>query len=122
MSKGVKLRKDVVFHDGAPFNAEAVKYNINRSMTIEGSRRKGELNMVSGVEVIDEYTVKILLKQPYIPLLAALADRAGMMVSPKAAQAEGKNFSHHPVGSGPYQFDNRVSQDRIVLDKQSRPS
>ncbi len=113
----MELRQDVTFHDGAPFNAQAVKYNINRSLTIEGSRRKGELNMVSGVDVIDDYTVKILLKKPYIPLLAALADRAGMMVSPKAAQTEGKNFSRHPVGSGPYQFDNRVSQDRIVLDK-----
>lgn len=111
------LRQDVTFHDGAPFNAEAVKYNINRSMTIDGSRRKSELKMVSGVEVIDEYTVKILLKQAYIPLLATLADRAGMMISPKTAESEGKSFSHHPVGSGPYKFETRVAQDKIVLDK-----
>lgn len=113
----MKLRKGVMFQDGAPFNAEAVKYNINRSLTIEGTRRKAELSMVSDVEVINEYTVKIILKKPFIPLLAALADRAGMMISPKAAKAQGKNFSSHPVGSGPYKFETRVAQDKIVLDK-----
>lgn len=113
----MKLREGVTFHDGTPFNAEAVKFNLNRSMTLEGSRRKGELSMVSGVDVIDEYTVKIVLKEPFIPLLATLADRSGMMVSPTAASSDGKEFSRSPVGSGPFTFDSRVAQDRIVLNK-----
>ena len=118
-SKGLilNLRHDVKFHDGTPFNAEAVKYNLERAMTIEGSRRKSELEMVDHVEVIDDYTAKVVLKAPYIPFLAMIADRAGMMVSPTAAEKEGDDFKRHPVGSGPYQFDSRVSQDRIVLTK-----
>lgn len=113
----LKLKQGVIFHDGAPFNAQAVKFNIDRSMHLEGSRRKTELAVVKDVDVLDEYTVKINLKQPFIPLLAILADRSGMMVSPLAAKKEGKKFSQHPIGSGPYQFNNRVPQDRIVLDK-----
>ncbi|WP_202436448.1 ABC transporter substrate-binding protein [Vibrio eleionomae] len=113
----MKLRQNVKFQDGTPFNAEAVKFNIDRSMNLKGSRRKGELSVVKNVEVVDEYTVKINLKKPFIPLLAALADRAGMMVSPTAVKKEGKNFAQHPVGTGPYKFESRVAQDRIVLDK-----
>ncbi|WP_372882144.1 ABC transporter substrate-binding protein [Psychromonas sp.] len=113
----LKLKQGVVFHDGAPFNAQAVKFNIERSMNLDGSRRKTELAMVNNVEVLDEYTVKLNLIQPFIPLLATLADRSGMMVSPLAAEKQGKNFSQNPIGSGPYQFDSRVPQDRIVLDK-----
>ena len=111
------LRQDVTFHDGTPFNADAVKFNLDRAMTIEGSRRKDELEMVDHVEVVDEFTAKIVLKAPFMPLLAVLADRAGMMVSPTAVKKEGKAFQRHPIGSGPFKFDNRVSQDRIVLTK-----
>ncbi|MGR0278343.1 ABC transporter substrate-binding protein [Marinomonas dokdonensis] len=111
------LREGVSFHDGTPFNAEAVKFNINRSMTLEGSRRKTELAMVDHVEILDNYTVKIHLKQAFVPLLATLTDRSGMMVSPVAAKKLGKNFGQNPVGTGPYKFESRVPQDRIVLDR-----
>ena len=112
-----KLRHGVKFHDGEPFNAAAVKFNIERHKTMAGSTRKGELSAVSAVEVIDDYTVKFDLSTPDAPLLAQLTDRAGMMVSPKAAQAEGANFGAHPVCSGPFKFTERVAQDRIVLDR-----
>ena len=111
------LRQGVKFHDGTPFNAQAVKYNLHRSMTMPSSNRKDDLAMVSDIQILDDYRVKIVLKEPFIPFLAALTDRAGMMISPTAAEKEGKNFSHHPVGSGPYQFDTRVTQDKIVLSK-----
>jgi peptide/nickel transport system substrate-binding protein len=62
-------------------------------------------------------TVKLNLSAPFSPLLAALADRAGMMVSPKAAQAAGANFGSKPVCSGPFKFVERVAQDRIVLER-----
>ncbi|HTP82645.1 MAG TPA: ABC transporter substrate-binding protein [Alphaproteobacteria bacterium] len=113
----MKLRQGVTFQDGEPFNAEAVKFNIERHKTMPGSNRKAELALVSGVDVVDPYTVRLDLSAPFAPLLATLADRAGMMVSPKAAQAEGDKFGAHPVCSGPFKFVERVAQDRIVLDK-----
>src|SRR6202163_2310123 len=113
----IKLRKDVTFHDGEKFDAAAVKYNIERHKTMAGSNRRGELVPVSTVDVVDEATVRLNLSAPFAPLLAALADRAGMMVSPKAAQAEGDKFGAKPVCSGPFRFVERVAQDKIVLER-----
>jgi peptide/nickel transport system substrate-binding protein len=117
LSLTMKLRPDVIFHDGERFNAAAVKYNIERDKTLQESRRKGELAPVSSADVVDDYTVKFNLSQPYAPLLGVLSDRAGMMVSPKAAEAAGAKFFANPVCSGPYRFVERVAQDRIVLRK-----
>ncbi len=113
----MRLREGVVFHDGEPFNAEAVKYNIERSLNLPESRRKSEISEVAGVEAIDKDTVRIDLSQPFAPLLAALSDRAGMMVSPKAAEAAGADFGANPVCSGPFKFAERVAQDRIAVEK-----
>jgi peptide/nickel transport system substrate-binding protein len=114
------LRQGVVFHDGEPFDAAAVKYNIERSVTFPGSNRKSELPPIDGVVIVDPATVRIDLKAPFAPLLAVLTDRAGMMVSPKAAEAEGTNFGSHPVCAGPFKFVERVAQDRIVVEKFDR--
>ena len=113
----IKLRNDVVFHDGEKLDAAAVKFNIERHKTMAGSNRSGELRPVASVDVVDPTTVKLNLSAPFTPLLAALADRAGMMVSPKAAKAEGVNFGAKPVCSGPFKFVERVAQDRIVLER-----
>lgn len=112
----MKLRSDVTFHDGEKFDAAAVKFNIERHKTLQGSNRSGELRPVSSVDVIDATTVRLNLSSPFSPLLAALADRAGMMVSPKAAQ-NNANFANAPVCSGPYKFVERVAQDRMVFEK-----
>ena len=113
----MKLRQGVTFHDGEKFDAAAVKFNIERHKTMKGSNRSGELSAVNTVDVLDPYTVRFNLKAPYAPLLAQLSDRAGMMVSPKAAKAEGDKFGSHPVCSGPFKFVERVAQDRIVLER-----
>jgi peptide/nickel transport system substrate-binding protein len=113
----LKLRQGVTFHDGEKFDAAAVKFNIERHKTMPGSNRRGELAPVTSVDVIDPATVRLNLSAPFSPLLAALADRAGMMVSPKAAQAEGDKFGAKPVCSGPFKFVERVAQDRIVLER-----
>ncbi|MBI1777556.1 MAG: ABC transporter substrate-binding protein [Proteobacteria bacterium] len=110
------LRKGVSFHDGTPFNAEAVKFNIERNLTFPGSNRKGEIAAVEGATVIDALTVRLDLKTPFVPLLGALSDR-GMMVSPTAAKAAGPEFGNRPVCAGPFKFVERVQQDRIVVDK-----
>ena len=67
--------------------------------------------------MVDPSTVRLNLSAPFSPLLAQLADRAGMIVSPKAAQAEGDKFGTKPVCSGPFQFVERVAQDRIVVER-----
>ena len=113
----MKLRQGVTFHDGEKFDAAAVKFNIERHKTMPGSNRRGELAPVSSVDVVDPSTVRLNLAAPFSPLLAQLADRAGMMVSPKAAQAAGDKFGSHPVCSGPFKFVERVAQDRMVFER-----
>ncbi len=81
------------------------------------SFRKPELAALDHVDVVDPLTIKLVLKAPFSPLIAQLTDRAGMMVSPKAAKAEGDKFGLHPVCAGPYKFVERVQQDRIVFEK-----
>src|SRR5580698_6057520 len=113
----IKLRPNVKFHDGEPLTAEAAKYSLDRHLTMKGSFRKPEISTIDSVEVTGPLTIALHLKAPFSPLLAQLADRAGMMVSPKAAEAAGDKFGLHPVCAGPYKFVERVQQDRIVVEK-----
>jgi peptide/nickel transport system substrate-binding protein len=113
----LKLRPGVKFQDGEPFDAAAVKYNIERHLTMPGSNRKNELGPLTSAEVVDAVTVKLVLSQPFAPLIAVLSDRGGMMISPKAGRELGDKFGTHPVCAGPYKFVERVAQDRIVLEK-----
>jgi peptide/nickel transport system substrate-binding protein len=113
----IKLREGVTFHDGEKFDADAVKYNLQRHKDMKGSSRRGELAVVSSVDAVDASTVRINLAAPFAPLLAVLTDRAGMMVSPKAAEAAGEKFGAKPVCSGPFRFVERIAQDRIVLER-----
>jgi peptide/nickel transport system substrate-binding protein len=113
----LKLRSGVKFHDGALMDAAAVKASLDRHMTMQGSFRKPELAAVDKVEVIDPSSVRLVLKNPFSPLLAQLADRAGMIMSPKAIAEEGDKFGLKPICAGPYKFVERVQQDRIVLEK-----
>ncbi len=113
----IKLRPGVKFHDGEKFDAEAAKFSLDRHLTFPTSFRKPELATVDHVDVVDPLTIKLVLKTPFSPLIAQLTDRAGMMVSPKAAKEAGDKFGLHPVCAGPYKFVERVQQDRIVFEK-----
>ena len=113
----INLRPKVKFHDGEPFDAAAVKYSIERHLTMPGSTRKRDISAISGVEIIDDHTAKLLLSAPFAPLLAQLAGPAGTIISPKAARAAGENFGSHPVCAGPFKFVERVAQDRIVVER-----
>ena len=110
------LHKDVKFHDGTAFNAEAVKFNMERYKEKNSSRRN-ELKEVKEIKVIDEYTVEFDLDKPFAPLLSILSDRAGMMCSPTAVKKYGDDFLNHPVGSGPYVFQAKTKGDSITLEK-----
>src|ERR1700693_1892418 len=113
----IKLRPGVKYHDGEPLDAEAAKFSLDRHLTMQGSFRKPELAALDHVDVVDPLTIKLVLKTPFSPLIAQLTDRAGMMVSPKAAREEGDKFGQHPVCAGPYKFVERVQQDRMVFEK-----
>src|SRR5205085_2337346 len=82
-----------------------------RIETAPYSRRQSELKPVKAVTALDAHTVRIELSEPSVPLLAHLADRAGMMVSPKAARELGEKFSTRPVCAGPFKFVEWVAQD-----------
>src|SRR3954467_4764939 len=113
----IKLRPGVKFHDGEPFDAEAAKFSLDRHLTLPSSFRKPELAAVDHVDVVDPLTIKLVLKSPFSPLIPQLSDRAGMMISPKAAKAAGDKFGLRPVCAGPYKFVERVQQDRIVFEE-----
>src|SRR2546428_1732412 len=111
------LRKDVKFHDGTTFDAESVKWNIERYKTTSGSARTGDLGSVDTVTVVDPSTVKFNLKSAFAPLLGALVDRAGMMVSKSVQQAMGTDFTLKPfkAGTGPFILTEAVEADHYNL-------
>jgi peptide/nickel transport system substrate-binding protein len=111
------IREGVRFHDGTSLDAEAVAYNLRRSLDLPGSNRSSEIAQIADVVVSGPFEVTLTLSQPFAPLIAQLADRAGMMVSPTAAEAAGEAFGAAPVCAGPFRFVSRVAQDRIVLER-----
>jgi peptide/nickel transport system substrate-binding protein len=113
----IKLRPGVKFNDGTPMNAEAVRFSLDRHLHMKGSNRRSEIDLINAIEVVDPLTVRLRLKAPFAPLVAALADRAGMPVSPMQANKLGEKFGTQPVCVGPWSFVERVPQDRIVLEK-----
>ena len=120
------LRKDVTFHDGTPFNAEAVLFSLNRQHeknhpyhNVEGSYTywvaTGLAEIVDKIIAVDEFTVKITLKSPYAPFLYAIAITPFSIVSPTAVKEKGDNYSNQPVGTGPFIFQQWDRGDKIVL-------
>jgi peptide/nickel transport system substrate-binding protein len=104
----LKLRSGVVFQDNTPFNADAVKFSMERVMNEASSNTKTRLANVASIEVIDPSTVEIVMKTPAPgPLLLQLTDRPGMIVSPTAVRAAGSSdaFSKKPVGAGMYKLE-----------------
>jgi peptide/nickel transport system substrate-binding protein len=110
------LRDGIKFHDGTPFNAEAVKFNLDRYQQKE-SLRSTEVEPISSVEAVDPMTVRVNLSEPFAPFLAVLTDRAGIVASPKAIKKAGGRISDNPVGTGPFKFVERVRGDHITVQK-----
>lgn len=117
LTLSMDLREGVTFQDGTPFDAEAVVANINRSMTLDESRRKSELTSIEKVVADGKYKVIFTLNTPDVTLIGRFAARSGAMMSPTAFEAAGLDFGAHPVCVGAYKFKERVQQDRIVLEK-----
>jgi peptide/nickel transport system substrate-binding protein len=110
------LREDVTFHDGEPFDAEAVKFNLDRYREDE-SARNTEVSSIEDVEAVDPSTVRVTLSEPFSPFLSVLTDRAGMMVSPAAVEEAGSDVSTNPVGTGPFRFVERVRGDNVTVER-----
>jgi len=120
------LRHGVKFHDGTPFNAEAVVFNFDRQMNPDNPYHQYGpwvwwewmySSIIKSVEAVDEYTVKIELKKPFTPLLAHLAISAsGTILSPTAIRKWKGEIGLHPVGTGPFKFKEWVRGDHITLE------
>ncbi|MFJ6167141.1 ABC transporter substrate-binding protein [Micromonospora orduensis] len=113
----IPLRQGVRFADGTPFDSAAVKATLQRHLTNSRSARRSELGPIDGVDTPDAQTVVLRLKQPFAPLVGALADRAGMIMSSKALQSLGDDFASAPVCVGPFKFAKRVPQNSIDVVK-----
>ncbi|MCX5116000.1 ABC transporter substrate-binding protein [Micromonospora sp. NBC_00362] len=111
----IPLRPGVRFADGTAFDSAAVKATLQRHLTNARSARKSELGPIDGVDTPDAQTVVLRLKQPFAPLLGALADRAGMIMSAQALRTKGDDFASAPVCVGPFKFAKRVPQNSIEV-------
>jgi peptide/nickel transport system substrate-binding protein len=118
------LRKDVKFHDGSAFNAEAVKFNFDRMLKEDHPfydtgpfPLSFNFSSIEAVNVIDDSAVEFKLKEAFAPFLSNLAYPTGLIVSPAAVEQHGKDFGRHPSGTGPFKFVEWVSNQRVVIDR-----
>jgi peptide/nickel transport system substrate-binding protein len=114
-----KLRQGAKFQDGTDFNADAVKFNIDRILQTPSSPRNAEITGVDSAQVVDPATVKLSLRAPFSPLLAQLVDRSGMILSPAAINKLGDDLTRNPAGAGtgPFKFVEYLKDDHITLTR-----
>jgi peptide/nickel transport system substrate-binding protein len=113
-----KLKQGVKFHDGTPFNADAVKFTFDRVMdpATKAGQSHDQLGPYDHTEVVDDHTVKVVMKQGYAPLLTNLNGYLGI-VSPTAVKKDPAAFARAPIGTGPFMFKEWVPKDHITLVK-----
>ena len=124
----LKLREGVKFHDGTPFNAEAVKFNFDRWRDEKHPNHQGDFSyytymfggfpgIIQDVAAVDEYTVKFVLTQPQAPFLANLAMATFGISSPEAVKQHGEDYFKNPVGTGPFKFVKWEKDQQVVVEK-----
>ncbi len=120
----LKLRQGVKFHDGSTWNAQVAKFNLDRFATNPKSQLKPALTVIDpnkGVEVIDDYTIRVNLREPSASFLANLSpagDRPALMVSKDAIDKYGEDrMATNPVGTGPFKFQEWVTSDHMTFNK-----
>lgn len=120
------LRKGVKFHDGTPFNADAVLFSLNRQHdkthpfhNVSGSYvywvATGLAEIVDKITAIDDFTIQITLKTAYAPFIYTIAITPFAIVSPTAVEKWGDEYFNNPVGTGPFKFSRWDKKDKIVL-------
>lgn len=111
------LKQGVSYHDGTAFDAESVKYNLDRNRSDERSNIRADLSTVESVEVTGPHEVTLHLIAPDTALPLILSDRAGMMVSPTALEKNGGTINREPVGAGQMRFVKWADGDEIVVER-----
>ncbi len=112
------LRQGVTFHDGTAFNADVVKWNFDRMLDpVNKYWQRPFYEQVASIEVVDTNTIRFNMKEPSGALIPAMTGFGAYMVSPAAFEKYGKKWTRHPVGTGPFQLKEWVSNQRIVLER-----
>ncbi len=109
-----KLREGVKFHNGEELKATDVKFTLDRMM--DSKKVAHIIEAVTGVEVIDDYTVQVMTEEPFGPLLSHLTHTAASILNEKAVTESGDDYGQNPVGTGPYKFVDWAAGDRITLE------
>jgi peptide/nickel transport system substrate-binding protein len=113
------LRNDVTFQDGTPFNAAAVKWNLDRVVdpNYKAGSALAQLTGYQGTDTPDDYTAVVHFKDPFVPFLIYAGSPYLPMVSPTATQQQGDQVNQTPVMSGPYKIDEWVPKDHISMSR-----
>lgn len=112
-----KLRQGVTFHDGTPFNAQAVKWNFDRLQDPKVRVPIRAPYPIERTEVIDDSTVRVTLQRPFVPFTSALSWTTSAMLSPASVEQHGNVYTNytHLVGTGPYTFQERKPGEKITV-------
>jgi len=117
------LRPGVRFHDGTPFDADAVVFSFERQIIPEHPAHEADFvwtrayHNIRRVRAVSPLRVQFEIDRPYAPFLANLAMGPAAIVSPTAVRHWGREFGRHPVGTGPYRFVEWIPGDRITLER-----
>jgi peptide/nickel transport system substrate-binding protein len=118
------LREDIAFHDGSPFNADAVKFTFERMLNEDHPYHDTGpfplafyFSAIDTVSVVDDSTVEFKLNEPYAPFLSNLAYPTGLIVSPAAVMEHGEDFGRNPSGTGPFRFEEWEANSRVVASR-----
>jgi len=115
-----KVRTGVKFHDGTPFNAQAVEFTFKRLLDpATAAPARNQFEELKEVRALDDTTVRFTLEKPFAPLFTNLTTSYAGIISPAAVQRWGKDYGRHPVGTGPFKFETWIAGSSIVLARNS---